>query len=182
MRVHQGTEIVEAVGRDQADGREFPESFFHFRRKMVGHPHKIGKEARTSLVQGTTQVLRHGTQLGKRVRPVRCGAILEDIPQPFALFAWEDANWRHTRRDDSTSFKIANVPKPWMRRQPTPADPPAQTEPVQPFRLILRQPRPEQMRLPGRGCSFEAGQLRDDVQETGLAMEARPRGDMLPLK
>ena len=69
-RVHEGTEIVEAVGRDQAGGHEFPESFFHFRRKMVGHPHKVGKEARTSLVQGTTQVLRHGTQLGKRVRPI----------------------------------------------------------------------------------------------------------------
>src|SRR3989304_3787897 len=26
-------------------------------------------------------------------------------------------------------------------------------------------------------CSFEAGQLRDDVQETGLAMEARPGRD-----
>jgi hypothetical protein len=49
-RVHQGTEIVEAVGRDQAGGHEFPESFFHFRRKMVGHPHKVGKEARASLV------------------------------------------------------------------------------------------------------------------------------------
>jgi hypothetical protein len=68
-RVHEGTEIVEAVGRDQAGGQEFPESFFHFRRKMVGHPHKVGKEARTSLVQGSTQVLRHGTQLDKRVRP-----------------------------------------------------------------------------------------------------------------
>ena len=106
-RVHEGTEIVEAVGRDQAGGHEFPESLFDFRRKMVGHPHKVGKEARTSLVQGTTQVLRHGTQLGKRVRPIRCGVIVEDIPQPLALLTWEDTNWRHTRRDDPTSFKIA---------------------------------------------------------------------------
>src|SRR5438477_254384 len=89
---------------------------------------------------------------------------------------------RSRRRDDPTTFKIGNVPKPWMRRQPAPADCPAQTEPVQPLRLILRQPRPEQMRLPGRGCSFEAAQLRDDVQETGLAMETRTREDMLPLK
>ena len=115
-RVHKGAEIVEAIGRDQAGGREFPESFFHFRRKMVGHPYKIGKEAGTSLVQGTTQILRHVTQLGKRVRPIRCRAILEDIPQPRALFPWEDTNGRHTRRDDPTSFKIANMPKPWMRR------------------------------------------------------------------
>ena len=115
-RVHKGTEIVEAVGRDQAGGREFPESFFHFRRKMVGHPYKIGKKTCTSLVQGTTQILRHVTQLGKRVRSIRCRAILKDIPQPRALFAWEDTNWRHTRRDDPTSFKIANMPKPWMRR------------------------------------------------------------------
>jgi hypothetical protein len=38
------------------------------------------------------------------------------------------------------------------------------------------------MRLPSRGCGFETGQLRDDVQKTGLAMETRSRGDMLPLK
>ncbi len=38
------------------------------------------------------------------------------------------------------------------------------------------------MRLPGRGCCFKTGQLRDDVQETSLSMETRSRGDMLPLK
>ena len=65
--------------------------------------------------------------------------------------------------------------KPWMRRQPAPADCPAQTESVQPLRLILCQPRIEHVRLPGRGCRFESGQLRDDVHETGLAMETRPR-------
>ena len=181
-RVHERAEIVEAVGRDQAGCHEFPESFFHFRRKMVGHPHQVGKEARTSLLQGATQILRHGTQLGKRVRPLRCGIIVKDIPQPLALLTWEETNRRHTRRDNPTSFKIASLRKPWMRRQPAPADCPAQTEPVQPLRLILRQPRAEQMRLPGRGCRFEAGQLHDDVQETSLAMETRPRRDMLPLK
>jgi hypothetical protein len=69
-RVHKGTEIVESVSRDQAGSHEFPEAFFHFRRKMVGHSHKVGKEARASFMQGTTQILRHGTQLGKRVRPM----------------------------------------------------------------------------------------------------------------
>jgi hypothetical protein len=38
------------------------------------------------------------------------------------------------------------------------------------------------MWFPGRRCRFEAGQLCNDVQETCLAMQTRPRGDMLPLK
>ena len=38
------------------------------------------------------------------------------------------------------------------------------------------------MRLPGRRCRFETGQLCNDVQETRLAMQTRPRDDMLPLE
>src|SRR5215510_15658665 len=69
-RVHEGTKIIEAVSRDQTGGHELPKSIFHFCGKMVGHSQKVGKEARTSFMQSTTQILRHGTQLGKRVRPL----------------------------------------------------------------------------------------------------------------
>src|SRR5262245_4717750 len=106
--------------------------------------------------------------------------MVKDIPQPLTLLTWEETYRRHTRRNDSASFWVPEVRKPWMRRQPAPADGPTQTEPVQQLRLILRQPRPEYMRLPSRGCGFKTRQLRDDIQEAGLAMETRPRGDMLP--
>src|SRR6185503_3036537 len=143
--VHERAEIVEAVSRNQAGGHEFPESFFHFRRKMVGHPHKIGEETRASFVQRTTQILRHGTQLRIRVRPLRFCLIIEGISQPLALFTRKEANWRYARRDDPTSPKIIVLRKPWMRRQPAPADCSTQTEPVYHLRLILRQSHPEQM-------------------------------------
>src|SRR5215831_19066081 len=82
-RVHERAEIIEAVSRNQTGSHELPESFFHFRGKMVGHSHKVGKEAGTSFMQSTTQILRHGTQLGKRVRSLQCGTIVKDIPQPL---------------------------------------------------------------------------------------------------
>jgi hypothetical protein len=67
-RVHEGTEIIETVSCDQTGRHELPKSFFHFCGKMVGHSHKVGEEARTSFMQSMTQMLRHGTQLSKRVR------------------------------------------------------------------------------------------------------------------
>src|SRR5207245_8025874 len=49
-------------------------------------------------------------------------------------------------------------------------------------RIVFGDSRWQQIPLPGRGRGLESGQLPDDLQETGFAVEPRPCCDMLPLK
>src|SRR5438093_751936 len=66
--------------------------------------------------------------------------------------------------------------------QASPGHRPAQAEPSQQCRIVFGDSRWQQIPLPGRGRGLESGQLPDDLQETGFAVEPRPCCDMLPLK
>ena len=61
MRIHQGSKVVEPICRHKPYCHKFPQSVFHFRRKIMCDPDQIGKEACALFLQSMTELLRHRT-------------------------------------------------------------------------------------------------------------------------
>src|SRR3989475_5141442 len=132
---------------------------------------------------GATRLDEAVNVLGKRADRERRSPVSCRGKQPLGILAREQTDRRQAGGKDAAPWRgVALAGGVCGRCEASPGHRPAQAEPVQQCRIVFGDSRWQQIPLPGRGRGLESGQLSDDLQETGFAVEPRPCCDMLPLK
>src|SRR5438105_2502383 len=176
-RVQQCAEVVEAVRRDRPGGHELPQTLFHFRGEMPRAFDDVREETGSARVDESVNVLGKRADRGRR-RPVSIRG-----QQPFDILARKQTDRGYTRGYGAVALcGVALASGLCGRCEASPGHRAAQAKSVQQCRIVFGDSCWQQIPLPGRGRSLESGQLSDDLQEAGFAVEPRPCCDMLPLK
>ena len=185
VRIDQGAQVVEPVGRDQPRRHELPQPVLHLARQPSALAHQLAQERRAAAAERGEH--RLGGMGEDAVRPRARGVVVRGRRQPLQVLAQEErdrggAGRPHPpprRRPRGSGGGLRAVER-GMRRQAPPRHLPGETEPIQHLRLVAFHAGGQHVAFPGRGGDLAALELPDHLQQPARTVQARPRRETLP--
>jgi len=93
MRIDQGAQVVEPVGRGESSSSQFPQPLFHLAGESAGRPNQVAKKTGSLPLKDNLDDLPHLTQAGC-VASSPSEPPLHGCPQPVTLFTGKEADRR----------------------------------------------------------------------------------------